>query len=113
MRVCPLSMNEFPYAVGQGALAIMCRQRDIDEKNEIYQTMLALNDFHSEMCCLMERTLLSVLEGGCKVPIAVRCDILIQCKECQLWNSIQSDECIACFSKLDNDESKDEVIKLY
>merc|ERR550539_1579943 len=35
MRVCPLSLYDFPYAVGQGALAIMCRQQDIEQKNEI------------------------------------------------------------------------------
>ena len=63
INVFPLPEKHFPYAIGQGALAIMCRQRDVEQQSTLYQTLRSLNDFHCEMCCKMERTLLRILEG--------------------------------------------------
>eukprot|EP01083_Nonionella_stella_P080297 220613_1 len=100
INVFPLCMYAFPYAIGQGGLAVMCRQKDIDERNRIYDILNTLNNFHCEMCCEMERNLLRVLEGGCKVPIAARSDVLIRCKYCNLWNSIERHQCQACFKEV-------------
>ena len=99
-NVFPLSMSTFPYAIGQGALAIMCRQKDINERNKIFEIIHKLNDFYCEMCCEMERNLLRVLEGGCKVPIACISDVLVQCERCQLWNGIEKAKCKACFGEI-------------
>merc|ERR1719242_747234 len=82
INVFPLSDRHFPYAIGQGALAIMCRQRDVEQQSKLYQTLRALNDFHCEICCKMERNLLRILEGGCKVPIACRSGVMVQCANC-------------------------------
>ena len=104
INVIPLSMSSFPYAIGQGALAIMCREKDIQQQSKIYQILKGLNNFHSEMVCKMERNLLRVLEGGCKVPIATRCDIFRQCKCCGLWNSIERKKCQACYQSMGNNQ---------
>ena len=115
INVFPLSMYSFPYAIGQGALAIMCRQSDIDQETKIYKIISKLNNFHSEMCCEMERNLLRVLEGGCKVPIATRSDILFKCKDCNLWNSIERNECQACYAHINiySDHQKNTKLRFY
>ena len=100
INVFPLSEQSFPYAVGQGALAVMCRQKEVEQQSELYQTLRSLNDFHCEMCCKMERNLLRILEGGCKVPIACRSGIFVQCPYCELWNTIQLKKCQACWEPL-------------
>lgn len=53
-------------AVGQGALAIECRQDD--EQTQQYLTVL--NDETTQICVTAERGLNLHLEGGCQVPIA-------------------------------------------
>eukprot|EP01084_Bolivina_argentea_P222347 376355_1 len=98
INVFPLSNLSFPYAIGQGALAVMCRQKDIDEKNKLYKIINQLNNFYCQMCCEMERNLLRILEGGCKVPIATRSDVLIQCNVCGLWCCVENNQCQACFN---------------
>lgn len=53
-------------AVGQGALAIECREDDKD----LLQLLAHLNDNVTERTVIAERVFLHKLEGGCQVPIA-------------------------------------------
>ncbi len=53
-------------AVGQGALAIECREAD-----EVLRQLLApLNDPPSAACAAAERAMLAALDGSCRTPIA-------------------------------------------
>lgn len=52
-------------AVGQGALAIECRQDD-----ELLALLSSLDDTQTRLCVLAERAMNRALEGGCQVPIA-------------------------------------------
>ena len=58
------------HAVGQGALAIEVRSND-ESIQELIQPLI-----HYDTVCeiLAERRLMCELEGGCSVPIGVRCD---------------------------------------
>lgn len=53
-------------AVGQGALAIECREDDKD----LLQLLAHINDTITERTVAAERVFLHKLEGGCQVPIA-------------------------------------------
>ncbi|EJS72594.1 hydroxymethylbilane synthase [Bacillus cereus] len=53
-------------AVGQGALAIECREDDKD----LLQLLSHMNDAVTERTVAAERVFLHKLEGGCQVPIA-------------------------------------------
>jgi hydroxymethylbilane synthase len=53
-------------AVGQGALAIECREDD----DELLEWLRKLNDEQTERAVTAERTFLHKMEGGCQVPIA-------------------------------------------
>lgn len=53
-------------AVGQGALAIECREDDKD----LLQLLAHINDAVTEKTVAAERVFLHKLEGGCQVPIA-------------------------------------------
>jgi hydroxymethylbilane synthase len=53
-------------AVGQGALAIECREDDA----EVRELLSKLNDEYTERAVTAERTFLHLMEGGCQVPIA-------------------------------------------
>ena len=53
-------------AVGQGALAIVAREKDA----EILSALSALDDPPSHQAVLAERSLLETLEAGCKAPVA-------------------------------------------
>ncbi len=53
-------------AVGQGALAIECREDDKD----LLQLLARMNDAVTEKTVAAERVFLHKLEGGCQVPIA-------------------------------------------
>jgi len=53
-------------AVGQGALAIECREDD----HELKEMLLKLNDVKTELSVKAERAFLHEMEGGCQVPIA-------------------------------------------
>ncbi|XP_074653761.1 porphobilinogen deaminase-like isoform X2 [Tubulanus polymorphus] len=55
------------YAVSQGALAVECRSED----TRIIDLLSVLHDEDTLLRCIAERSLLSTLEGGCSVPIAV------------------------------------------
>ncbi|MUK86959.1 hydroxymethylbilane synthase [Ornithinibacillus sp. L9] len=52
-------------AVGQGALAIECREDD----TEVRDLLAKINDEHTTRTVTAERTFLHLLEGGCQVPI--------------------------------------------
>ncbi|WP_058307222.1 hydroxymethylbilane synthase [Gracilibacillus massiliensis] len=52
-------------AVGQGALAIECRQDD----RELLELLEKINDAYTEKTVTAERTFLHLLNGGCSVPI--------------------------------------------
>lgn len=53
-------------AVGQGALAIECREDDQEVRGILEQ----LNDAYTCKTVTAERTFLHLLEGGCQIPIA-------------------------------------------
>ncbi|MCG3421076.1 hydroxymethylbilane synthase [Oceanobacillus jordanicus] len=52
-------------AVGQGALAIECREDD----QELHTLLNLINDQYTTITVTAERTFLHLLEGGCQVPI--------------------------------------------
>ncbi|SHF64824.1 hydroxymethylbilane synthase [Ornithinibacillus halophilus] len=52
-------------AVGQGALAIECREDD----HELIELLSKINDGQTTKTVKAERTFLHLLEGGCQVPI--------------------------------------------
>lgn len=52
-------------AIGQGALAVVCRASD----SETIQSLLPLNHEPTQRAILAERSLLRTLEGSCQVPI--------------------------------------------
>jgi hydroxymethylbilane synthase len=53
-------------AVGQGALAIECREGDA----AVRQLLASLNDPASAACVAAERAMLAALDGSCRTPIA-------------------------------------------
>ncbi|MGG3923621.1 hydroxymethylbilane synthase, partial [Geobacillus thermodenitrificans] len=53
-------------AVGQGALAVECREDDV----ELREWLSRLNDEQTERAVRAERAFLQQMEGGCQVPIA-------------------------------------------
>jgi hydroxymethylbilane synthase len=53
-------------AVGQGALAVECREADA----EVRALLAVLDDADSATCLTAERTLLAALDGSCRTPIA-------------------------------------------
>lgn len=53
-------------AVGQGALAIECREED----TELRELLSHINDDDTTKTVTAERTFLHLMEGGCQVPIA-------------------------------------------
>ncbi|GAB2560752.1 hydroxymethylbilane synthase [Gracilibacillus alcaliphilus] len=52
-------------AVGQGALAIECREDD----HELLELLTQINDDYTAKTVTAERTFLELLNGGCQVPI--------------------------------------------
>lgn len=62
-----LDVPEMYYAVGQGALGIEIRKND-----PVMKPLLAqLEHLPTTYCCLAERTMMNILEGGCSVPLGV------------------------------------------
>lgn len=84
-----LSPAEYGYAVGQGALAISVREGDA----KTAALLRSLQHPATNMSCLAERGMLKTLNGGCKVPITVRCD-MSESKEdgitISLWGAVLS-----------------------
>ncbi|KAJ3415757.1 hypothetical protein HDV05_004221 [Chytridiales sp. JEL 0842] len=67
-----LPMDTFYYAVGQGALAVECREED----TSILKLLQSLEHEETTLRCLAERALMRKLEGGCSVPLAVCSDLV-------------------------------------
>jgi len=60
-----LDPGQWLPAVGQGALAVVCRA----DRADVLERLFALHDPHTAACTNAERALLRALEGGCQVPI--------------------------------------------
>ncbi len=66
-RISELLSTEISLpAIGQGAIGIECRVRD----EEVHRLIGVLNHEATSTCVRAERACLTVLEGGCQVPIA-------------------------------------------
>lgn len=59
------------YAVGQGALAVECRECD----SSTLDLLSPLNDQETLLSVTSERAFMKSLEGGCSVPLAVQCEV--------------------------------------
>lgn len=55
-------------AVGQGSLAILCREEDL----EMREFLSCMEDQESMLAAQAERSLMRTLEGGCQVPIGAQ-----------------------------------------
>lgn len=53
-------------AIGQGALAIECRDTDM----ELIELLAKINDYYTQQTVAAERTFLYLMNGSCQVPIA-------------------------------------------
>ncbi|GFV39139.1 porphobilinogen deaminase [Trichonephila clavipes] len=62
-----LTPEECLYAVGQGALAIECKDNDF----KTIKLLSQISDEATTLCCIAERAFMKALEGGCSVPIGV------------------------------------------
>ncbi|GFS93764.1 porphobilinogen deaminase [Nephila pilipes] len=62
-----LTPEECLYAVGQGALAIECKDNDLST----IKLLSKISDEATTLCCIAERAFMKALEGGCSVPIGV------------------------------------------
>jgi hydroxymethylbilane synthase len=60
-----LSVSEFPPAVSQGAIAVVCREADA----ECIRWLAALDHPPTRLATSAERALLRRLQGGCQVPL--------------------------------------------
>ena len=61
-----LEPNDCLHAVGQGALAVECREGDAD-------VLAAVGELHHRdtlLACVAERAFMRRLEGGCSAPVA-------------------------------------------
>lgn len=58
-------------AMGQGALGIECAQ-----ESDFLQSLQKLEDAQTSVCCLAEREFVTMLDGGCQVPIGVFATII-------------------------------------
>lgn len=62
-----LESEETLYCVGQGALAVECREVD----PRVLSLLEPLNHFHTTLRCVAERSFLKYLGGGCSAPVGV------------------------------------------
>lgn len=62
-----LDPRECPYAVGQGSVAIECRDTD----KATLDLLRGIAHDESALRCIAERACMRVLEGGCSVPIGI------------------------------------------
>lgn len=66
-----LEPDDIMYAVGQGALAVECREDDL----ETIDLLSPLYELETALKVLAERSFLKTLGGGCSAPVAVTCDL--------------------------------------
>lgn len=81
-----LDLETYGYAVGQGTLAILCREDDAQN----IALAEELQDTESRLRGEAERSLLSTLQGGCKVPIQVRSQLNTASRSLFLWSAVLS-----------------------
>lgn len=62
-----LACDHMPYAVGQGAISIECREDDTETK----ALLAPLQDRATWLTVMCERSFMRALEGGCSVPLGV------------------------------------------
>ena len=62
-------LENMPYAVGQGAMAIQCRSQD----EHILRIIRKLDDNLTRLECEAEREVMRAMEGGCSVPLGMLC----------------------------------------
>lgn len=55
------------YAVGQGALAVECREGD----SRALTLLASLGHYSTTVAAIAERAFMHTLEGGCSAPVAV------------------------------------------
>jgi len=67
-----LNSDECLHAVGQGALAVECRDSD----NETLELLSHLHHKQTVLATIAERAFMKTLEGGCSVPVAVTTKVL-------------------------------------
>lgn len=99
------------YAVGQGALAVECRQDD----TRILKLLEPLKDYTTTITCSAERALMKRLEGGCSVPLGVSTKfdgrtLELSCIVCSLDGKIEIIESMnanVC-SESEQDQKKDQ-----
>ena len=111
LTIIKLKKDKFPYAVGQAGLGIVINSKNIDVKTMLHNNKI--NDITCEIQCIMERTLLSILEGGCKVPIGCTSNIYNKCPCCGLLNNWDNKRCQACLTPLNNDNNQYMYLYLY
>ena len=63
---CPLPLDTFPPAPGQGAICVEARE----DNTSILELLAPLNHRETEIALNVERSFLKVLDGSCKTPIA-------------------------------------------
>lgn len=68
-RISAILHSDWWYAVGQGALAVECREDD----SSTMALLSPLIDYRSTYEAICERAFMQTLEGGCSVPLGVRC----------------------------------------
>ena len=70
LKVIKPSPREFVPAPGQGVMAIQTREEDI----EMRKKMSLLHHLVVGECTNVERSVLSLMEGGCSLPLGVYCE---------------------------------------
>ncbi len=66
-----IELNWMLPAPAQGAVVIVCRENDIDLKDNCF----LLNDRSTAICTKVERDFLKTLQGGCSTPISALAEI--------------------------------------
>ncbi len=66
-------------APGQGALAVQCREDDVETNTYLR----AIDDTDARLCTQAERAFLAALGGGCAVPVAAFAEVRVQSIELQ------------------------------
>lgn len=69
-------------APGQGALAVECREDDVELRATL---AAALDDADSRACVTAERVLLATLEAGCAAPVGALAEVAMGEVDDELW----------------------------
>ncbi len=71
LNLAPLDPSEVLPAVGQGALAIECREED----HELRELLAVIDDAETAHRVAAERAFLAEIEGSCQVPVAAYAEL--------------------------------------